>query len=266
MCPAPGAPSAWRAWSSALERVQPDINAELHFQPFELNPQMAPEGEDVGEHLSKKYGSTAEQQAQIRETIRERGAAAGFSFQQGRPRPHLEHLRCAPPADLGRGRRRAGRTAGAQARADGGPPRPRRKPGRSMRCCWLAAKAAGLDVDRAQQVLAGDEFTDEVREREQFFTGHGIHSVPAVIVNDRHLISGGQPAEAYEQALRQIAAGGSDRPLISWSVRPGAPGPVRQWPRVPRAPAGRGSSSAWPCAGSAAAAARAASGSPSTAW
>ena len=69
-----------------------------------------------------------------------------------------------------------------------------------------AVKQAGLDPDRAQQVLSSDAFADEVREREQFFTGHGIHSVPAVIVNDRHLISGGQPAEAYEQALRQIAA------------------------------------------------------------
>jgi predicted DsbA family dithiol-disulfide isomerase len=66
----------------------------------------------------------------------------------------------------------------------------------------------GLDVERAQQVLGSDEFADEVREREQFFTQAGIHSVPAVIVNERHLISGGQPAEAYERALRQIAAGG----------------------------------------------------------
>ena len=69
-----------------------------------------------------------------------------------------------------------------------------------------AAVAVGLDKARAQAVLASGEFADEVREREQFFTGHGIHSVPAVIINDRHLISGGQPAAVFEQALRQIAA------------------------------------------------------------
>ena len=56
-------------------------------------------------------------------------------------------------------------------------------------------------------MLAGDEFADEVREREQFYLEHGIHAVPAVIVNDRHLIQGGQPPEVFEQALRQIAAG-----------------------------------------------------------
>ena len=57
-------------------------------------------------------------------------------------------------------------------------------------------------------MLASDAYADEVREREAFYQRQGIHSVPAVIINDRHLISGGQPAEVFEQALRQIAAAG----------------------------------------------------------
>jgi predicted DsbA family dithiol-disulfide isomerase len=68
-------------------------------------------------------------------------------------------------------------------------------------------REAGLDEARAQAILASEEFAAEVREREQFYLSHGIHSVPAVIINDRHLISGGQPAAVFEQALRQIAAG-----------------------------------------------------------
>ena len=110
----------------ALERVAPAITAELHFQPFELNPQMAPEGEDVGEHLTKKYGSTAEQQAQIRETIRERGAAVGFAFNKdglGRIWNTFNAHRLLCWA----GRGWAGPAAGPQARADGSAPRPRRK-------------------------------------------------------------------------------------------------------------------------------------------
>ena len=191
----------------ALERVVPEIAVDLRFQPFELNPQMAPEGEDVSEHLTRKYGSTPEQQAQIRETIRERGAAAGFSFNkdgrgriwntfnahrlltwaeaEGEPGQQLALKRALMEAHHGR----------AESPAD---------PAVLLAC----VRQAGLDADRAQQVLAGDAFADEVREREQFFTRAGIHSVPAVIVNQRHLIAGGQPAEAYEQALRQIAAGG----------------------------------------------------------
>jgi predicted DsbA family dithiol-disulfide isomerase len=47
-----------------------------------------------------------------------------------------------------------------------------------------------------------------VRERQAFYTSQGIRSVPAVVVNHRHLISGGQPVAVFEQALRQIAANG----------------------------------------------------------
>lgn len=190
----------------ALERVQPDITAELHFQPFELNPQMGPEGEDVGEHLTKKYGSTPEQQAQIRDTIRERGAAAGFVFNaEGRGRIwntfNAHRLLTWAEAEGQPGQQHALKRAlleahhgRAQSPAD---------PAVLLAC----VQQAGLDADRAQQVLDSDTFADEVREREQFFTRAGISSVPAVIVNERHLISGGQPAEVFEGALRQIAAG-----------------------------------------------------------
>lgn len=69
-----------------------------------------------------------------------------------------------------------------------------------------SVQEAGLDVERARAVLNSDEFASEVREQEAFYRNAGIHSVPAVIINERHLISGGQPAAVFEQALRQIAA------------------------------------------------------------
>lgn len=190
----------------ALSAVQPDIQAEMHFQPFELNPQMGPEGQDVGEHLTEKYGSTAEQQAQIRETIRQRGAEAGFVFNpegRGRVWNTFDAHRLLAWAEIeGRaGQQHALKKALLTAyhgRAES-PADPK---------VLLAAVAeAGLDEERASAILASDEFAGEVREREQFFSRAGIRSVPAVIVNERHLISGGQPAEVFEQALRQIAAG-----------------------------------------------------------
>jgi predicted DsbA family dithiol-disulfide isomerase len=77
-----------------------------------------------------------------------------------------------------------------------------------------AAGQAGLDRDGARKILAGDEYAREVREREQLFLDLGIHAVPAVIINDRHLIQGGQPPELFEQALRQVAAApDGDQPL-----------------------------------------------------
>jgi predicted DsbA family dithiol-disulfide isomerase len=70
-----------------------------------------------------------------------------------------------------------------------------------------AVESVGLDRARAAAILGSDEYAAEVRERERMYLDAGIHSVPAVIINDRHLISGGQPAQVFAQALRQIAAG-----------------------------------------------------------
>ena len=192
---------------AALARVQPTISAELHFQPFELNPQMGPEGEDVGEHLTKKYGSTPEQQTQIRETIRQRGAAVGFVFNpEGRGRIwntfNAHRLLTWAEAEGEPGQQQALKRALLEAHHG------RAESPADPEVLLACVQQAGLAVDRAQRVLGSDEFADEVREREQFFTRAGIHSVPAVIVNERHLISGGQPPEVFEQALRQIAAGG----------------------------------------------------------
>jgi predicted DsbA family dithiol-disulfide isomerase len=68
------------------------------------------------------------------------------------------------------------------------------------------ANQAGLDPVRAREILESGLYSDEVREREQFYGEHGIHAVPSVIVNDKYLIQGGQPVEVFEQALRRIAA------------------------------------------------------------
>ena len=62
------------ALEQAIANVRDQIRVELHFQPFELNPQMPAEGQDISEHLTQKYGSTPEQQTQIRDMIRQRGA------------------------------------------------------------------------------------------------------------------------------------------------------------------------------------------------
>jgi predicted DsbA family dithiol-disulfide isomerase len=118
-----------RSLDTALSRLGDDIQADIHFQPFELNPQMGAEGEDIGEHIARKYGSSPEQLVRNQEMIRE----------------------------------------------------------------------------RARQILNSDEYATEVREREQLYQNAGIHAVPAVILNDRYLIEGGQPVEAFERALRQVA-------------------------------------------------------------
>ena len=192
------------ALEQALAQTQGEVSAELHFQPFELNPQMPPGGQDIAEHLTQKYGSTPEQQAQIRATIAQRGADVGFSFNpvgRGRIYNTFNAHRLLHWAGL---ESSANQTALKKALLAAC-----HSLGQSVESheVLLAAVAqSGLDGARAQVILASDEFSAEVRERESFYTRHGINSVPAVIINDRHLISGGQPVAVFEQALRQIAA------------------------------------------------------------
>jgi predicted DsbA family dithiol-disulfide isomerase len=199
-----------RALEQALESVKDDVRAELHFQPFELNPGMAPEGQEITEHITQKYGITPEQANANRENIRQRGAQLGFRFATasepggGRHRIYntFDAHRLLHWAGLeGGGRQKALKEALFKAYFTDG-----QSPGSHAVLARVAGEA-GLDADRARKVLASDAYADEVRERAQYYLNHGIHSVPAVIINDRHLISGGQPPEVFEQALRQIAAG-----------------------------------------------------------
>jgi predicted DsbA family dithiol-disulfide isomerase len=82
----------------ALKKLEGEIEAEVHFQPFELNPDMAPEGENRDAYIAAKYGRSPDQIQAGRDAIRERAAAVGFTMNAGG-----ESLRRAPPAALGRG-------------------------------------------------------------------------------------------------------------------------------------------------------------------
>ena len=198
------------ALETALQRLAPEVQAELHFQPFELNPDMAPEGADAGEYLKAKYGMGDEQLAHTRGVIRERGAAVGFNFgDRVRVWNTFDAHRLLHWADQPgqpEGAQRALKHALLQAYHGEG-----RNPG-AFDVLLDLARRVGLDAAVAADVLKRGLYADEVRAAELHWQQAGISSVPAVVINRQHLISGGQPPEVFEQALRQIASGvaGSD--------------------------------------------------------
>jgi predicted DsbA family dithiol-disulfide isomerase len=177
-----------------------DIAVELHFQPFELNPDLGPEGRDVVEYLAAKYGKTRAQIAQTQATIRERGAAVGFAFgERTRTWNTFDAHRLLHWAGL-EGRQRELKHALLTAYHGQG-----RNPGAADVLLDCAVEA-GLDADAARAVIDGDRYADAVRASEQRWQQLGISAVPSVVVDGRHLIQGGQPPEVYAQALREIAA------------------------------------------------------------
>jgi predicted DsbA family dithiol-disulfide isomerase len=183
---------------TALSRLPSDVPIDLHFQPFELNPQMAPEGEDIVEHLSRKYGISPAQVAQNRENIRARGEAVGFQFgPRDRTYNTFDAHRLLHWAGI-EGGQVALKTAMLDAYHASGDNIGDRE------VLVRLAGVAGLDEAKARAVLESGEYADAVREREAFYQAQGISGVPAVIIDDRYLISGGQPPEVFEQSIRKI--------------------------------------------------------------
>jgi predicted DsbA family dithiol-disulfide isomerase len=192
---------------TALEALKAEgITAEVHFQPFELNPQMPPEGENIGEHIARKYGSTPEQSAANRAMIAERAAEAwpGFRMQMD-PDSRIwntfdAHRLLHWAGTFGPGEQRALKEALFRTHFTDGQALP------DADVLADAAAAAGLDRAKAIEVLSGDLHAAEVRAAEALWVSRGINSVPAVVVEGKWLISGGQPAGVFEQALRQMAS------------------------------------------------------------
>jgi predicted DsbA family dithiol-disulfide isomerase len=193
------------ALEQALHELKDEVKAELHFQPFELNPHMPEGGEDLVEHLGKKYGSSAEQQAQMYQNIKARGAEVGFAFHptgRGRIFNTFDAHRLLHWAEVEgqEGDQLRLKKAFLQAYQGQG------EVIESHEVLLNIVQGIGMDKAAAKAVLDSNTFAEEVRAKENFYTSAGIHSVPAVIINDKHLISCGQPAAVFASALRQIAA------------------------------------------------------------
>lgn len=186
----------------ALARIGDGIDATISFQPFELNPSMPAAGQEIGEHIAEKYGSTPAQSAANREMIRARAAEVGFTMAM------REGSRIYNTFDAHRLLHWAGeqgRQAALKHRlfeayfTDG-------KNVSDHDVLVAAAEAAGLDGAEARAVLDAGRYAEEVRADEKLWQSRGISSVPAIVIDGKYLISGGQPVEAFEKALRTIAA------------------------------------------------------------
>ncbi len=186
----------------ALKRTAGEVEADLRFQPFELNPDMRPEGENLAELMAQRRGTTPEQATANRAAIRARAAEVGFEMntdETHRIYNTFDAHRLLHWAGL-EGRQAELKRALLEAYFT------RRLNPSDPEVLAGAAEAAGLDGAAAREVLASGRFAAEVREAEELWRSRGISSVPSIIINEKYLISGGQPAAVFEDALRRIAA------------------------------------------------------------
>jgi predicted DsbA family dithiol-disulfide isomerase len=163
---------------------------------------MGADGENTGEHLARKYGSTPERSAAARTQIAESGAAFGFRFNFS-PDSRLwntfdAHRLIAWAATQGKqyALKEALFAANFTDQANVS----------DHAVLIQAARNVGLDGDEARAVLESDAFAQEIRQLEDVWRRNGINAVPTMIVDRHWIIQGAQPADVLAQALREIAA------------------------------------------------------------
>jgi predicted DsbA family dithiol-disulfide isomerase len=189
----------YRQLAAALEET--GTPHEIQWHPFELNPQMPPEGQNMREHIMEKYGSTAEQSERSRQQMAELGESLGFEFawteesrmhntfnthqllQWANTQGRMHDLKQALFAAHFTEQRNLSDTA------------------------VLADVAAGIGLDRAEAeaVLEDQRFAEDVRREEQFWQQQGITGVPAVVFDRKHLVTGAQGVDNYRSILKQLA-------------------------------------------------------------
>ena len=189
--------------NQAIDQLSDQANFEVHFRPFELNPNMPKGGQDAIEHLTEKYGLTAEQVKTNQANIRAKALEAGFEFHpEGRKKVYNTF-------DAHRLLHWAGQEFGLGKQAI------LKKELLNTYFCLAvnlddqhnlldAVTRSGLDQDRALEVLKNNEFAKEVRTEEATYTNAGINSVPAIILNDQYLMQGAQPPESFVNAFAQL--------------------------------------------------------------
>lgn len=194
-----------KALEQALAALEGEVQADWHFHPFELNPQMGPEGENSAEHIARKYGRPPEEGAAARSHIRQMGEQLGFAFKGG-PEAMIWNThdchRLLHWAERAGGSAHALKTALFEAHFSRG------EPLNDPEVLIAAARDAGLDPAAAREVLDSGRYAEEVNAAQRWWREEqDITAVPAIIFNGKYAILGGQPPATFEKVIRRIVTG-----------------------------------------------------------
>lgn len=185
-----------------LAKAARDTQTELdiHWHPFELNPQMAEGGENLREHLAAKYGTTLEGSIKARARLSEMGAALGFKFNYADDMRMYNTFRAHQLIDwateLGKGHEMKQALFAAFFT--------RREDVSDMQVLADAAAGIGLNRASALAMLQSGDRADSVRQKEQFWIRQGVQAVPAMVFNQRHLVTGAQGEDNYARILQHL--------------------------------------------------------------
>lgn len=190
----------------ALEQLEGELDADIHWQPFELNPAMPEQGQDLSEHITEKYGSTPEQSRENRDHITQLGANLGFEFNFVEGQRILNTFKAHQLLHWV-GETSSSPTNSLQTELKMALLNAYFNQGRDVNDNDVLVEIIneiGLDADFARQLLNDQVYAGDVRALQDQWRQLGVSAVPTFIIDEKYMISGGQPAEAFVQSLRQI--------------------------------------------------------------
>lgn len=173
---------------------------EIEWQPFELNPNMPVEGQNITEHLTEKYGASAEDQKRSKEHMTAEGAEVDFKFdyfdEMRMVNTHDAHILLEYAKEQGKQTELTMQLTKAffSERKDVSKPEILRQ----------ALLDVGLDADKAMALLDNEEKRKEVIAKEQFWQSRGVSAVPTFVFNNTSGVSGAQPVSVFKQVLSEL--------------------------------------------------------------
>ncbi|APX11132.1 DsbA family oxidoreductase [Tateyamaria omphalii] len=177
------------------------MGARIRWHPFELNPDMPPEGQNLTEHIAEKYGASPAQSAQNRAHLQKLGQSLGIDFAFATDSRIVNTFEAHQLLDfaLSQGKQHPLKLALFHAHFT------ETRDVSDRNVLLDVAEQVGLDRNAAEDVLATGSHQDRVREQQAFWNGHGITGVPSMIFGGAYLVTGAQGADHYAQILRKAA-------------------------------------------------------------
>ena len=178
---------------------QENVLANLRWHPFELNPNMPPEGQNLRDHIIEKYGSTPEQSQQSRAQLVQIGAELGFAFNFTEGSLMVNTFAAHQLLDWAetQGRQHPLKLALFEAYFTD------QKDVSQVDVLLEAVKDVGLDVDAAWSVLETGAHIKPVRDKQNFWTSRGVSGVPSMVFGGKYLVTGAQGTKTYAQILQR---------------------------------------------------------------
>jgi predicted DsbA family dithiol-disulfide isomerase len=191
----------YKGLQQALQQLDGELKASIYWQPFELNPTMPDQGQELSEHIAEKYGSTAQQSKKNRDHITQMGAELGFEFNFTDGQRILNTFKAHQLLHW------AGESSNRQTELKMALLSAYFTQGRDVSShdvLLQIVEEVGLDADYAGKLLSDQVYAGDVRALQQQWGQLGVTAVPTFIIDEKFIISGGQPPEAFVQSLRKM--------------------------------------------------------------